>query len=515
VQPVSDAVGDVAGLSEEGADINQGDTVTGDANKMMRAYMSLETASFVIDSLRQLPGRKSLVLISGGLPVLDVQAGTAAGDVSHLINRLTDKATRAGVAIHTMDIQGLSGLVGVARFTDTPGKSMLGTTVSGLRAGRGNSTPGFGRVADERLLGNSNIVQDQLGLRQLASDTGGIAVLNRNNLSEGLERIVEASEGYYLLAYTPPDSRFDGSFRKVDVRVKRAGLKVYSRRGYLAREEAGAPASSSRQTRLLEAIKSPLARRDIEMDARLLYKAVPPDKGAIDIHLAIDPGKLMFEESGAKRRINFDVAGFVFDEMGRLRGGFDETIDASLNDQEYSRMMKGGLAYSAKTTLPAGAYQIRLAVRDNRTGQIGTMSRYIEIPDLATGRLSASSLLLGAVPAADVAATQPVPLGANRRVLRTHDLRYAVMIYNAKLKDGKPQLLCQLAVSQNHRVVFKEAEEPVPASGSNKEHIIKVGQLGLGRVKPGRYTMTLVIKDLLSGKKSQTITRSADFIVVD
>jgi VWFA-related protein len=514
-QPLNDAVGDVAGMSEEGADVNEGDTVTGDINKMLRAYMSLGTASFVIDSMKELPGRKSLVLVSGGLPLLDVQAGTAVGDVSHFVNQLSDKATRAGVAIHTMDLQGLSGQTGVARFNDTPARSMIPTAAGGFRTGRGNSRPGFGRGPDENMLGNNNILEEQLGLKAIATNTGGIAVMNRNSLNEGLEKIVEASDGYYLLAYTPPDSKFDGKFRKVDVKVKRAGLKVYSRRGYLAREDKGSDSVSSKQDQLLKAIKSPLARRDVEMDAMLLYKALPQAKGAIDIHLLIDSKKLNFEKAEGKHLAKLDIAGFVFDEMGKLRGGFSDTIDASLSELEYARVSKGGLTYSANTTLPAGAYQIRLAVRDNKTGSIGTMSRYLEVPDLSEGRLSASSLLLGAVPANDTKATNPLPLGADRRISRNHDLRYALLVYNARLKDGAPRLRCQLAISQNRRVIFKQAEEPVEAAGEGGEQFIKIGQLGLGRVSPGRYTLTLTVTDPLADKRSQIVVRNMDFIVVD
>ena len=64
------------------------------------------------------------------------------------------------------------------------------------------------------------------GLRVLANETGGIAVLNKNNFDEGLGKIIGASDAYYLLAYTPSDSNFKGDFRKVEIRVKNKDLKV-------------------------------------------------------------------------------------------------------------------------------------------------------------------------------------------------------------------------------------------------------------------------------------------------
>src|SRR5262249_47750579 len=54
-----------------------------DTNKVLRAFMALGTASFVIDSMKELPGRKAMVLVSGGLPVLGTGTGMVAGDVSY------------------------------------------------------------------------------------------------------------------------------------------------------------------------------------------------------------------------------------------------------------------------------------------------------------------------------------------------------------------------------------------------------------------------------------------------
>ena len=514
-----------------------------DANKTLRGLMSLGTASFVVDSMKQLPGRKSLVLISGGLPIFSSQAGTALDNISIFLNQLTDRATRAGVAIHTLDIRGLQAQSAVASFTDTPGRSGLRSSAGAMNApitGRaqvqvqgGDVVSGgpesFGRVPDQSQFGYNNPLDAtgaHMGLRILSSNTGGISVLNRNDFNAGLERIVNANEAYYLLAYTPFDNKFNGDFRKVEVKVKGEGLRVYSRRGYLAREDKATAAPATKQEQLLVAIKSPLARRDIELDLMLLYRAAaaPPDKaqgsaqaswGAIDINLMVDPKKLQFEQIGDKQQTSYDVAGFVFDELGRQRGGFSETITAALTPAEYRQVSKTGISYSASSTLPPGAYQLRLAVRDNKSGSIGTMYRYLEVPDLSKGRLTASSLLLGAVPPNETTATKPTPITGSRQISRKQDVRYAVIIYNAKQKDGKPQLKTQLTISQNGQVIHKEQEEALETNLRNSAQFIKVGQLGLSGVRPGRYTMTLVVTDTLADKKAQTVTRNMDFVVVN
>ncbi|MFY9608011.1 MAG: VWA domain-containing protein [Blastocatellia bacterium] len=491
----------------EAADIN---SPLEDTNKAFRAYMSLGTASFVIDSMKQLPGRKSLVLISGGLPVFGSRPGSESTSITYFLNVLSDNATRAGVAIHTMDIRGLEAYRAVSSFEDTPARGMVDTGTAGNAGGAGS----FGRTADQSLLGN-NPIESHQGLRMLSAATGGIAVLNKNNFDEGLGQIVSANDGYYLLAYTPENAKFDNKFRKVEIKVKRDGMKVYNRRGYYAREDRPDAAPATKRDEILAAVKSPLARRDISLDAMVLYKAAPPSQGTIDVHMVIDPKKLQFDVVDAKQETNFDVVGFVFDELGKLRGGFSETVTASLTPEEFKRVSAGGLPYSANTTLPAGTYQLRLAVRDNKSNQIGTMSRYLEVPDLSTGRIAASSLLLGAVPPGEIKATNPTPILANRQIGRTQDLRYATIIYNAKLKDGKPQVRTQLIISQNGQEIYKEPEGPLTAAGNDTKQLLKWGQLGLKGVKPGRYTLTLVITDPLADKKSQTITRNMDFVVVN
>lgn len=488
-----------------------------ETNKMLRSYMCLGTASFVVDSMGQLPGRKSLILISGGLPILSPQQGSVAGNVSNSLNLLTDKASRAGVAIHTMDIRGLQAHSAMASFADTPGKSGLAAPNqdSPMRLPTGG---GFGRTTDESMFGYKNPFdqsQGHQGLRALAYATGGIPVLNKNDFNAGLGRILDSSEGYYLLAYTPLDGKFDGNFRRLDLKVKGEDLRVYNRRGYMAREDKLSSTPATKDEQLLAAIRSPLARRDVDLDAMLLYKGTASEQAAIEIHMVIDPGKLSFETADNKRQTNFDIAGFVFDELGKMRGGFSETVTAGLTKEQYDRIKAGGFTYTANTTLDPGIYQVRLAVRDNKTGNVGTLSRYLEVPTLAKGRLAASSMFIGAVPANNTKAANAAPISASRTLSRKQDLRYAVLIYNARLKDAKPQVRTQLVISQNGQIIFKEPEETLAVVSNNASQLVKIGQLGLSSVKPGRYNLSLIVTDTLADKKAQTITRSMDVVVVE
>ena len=470
--------------------------------------LALSVSNFVIDSLRQIPGRKSLVLISGGLPLFDLtRSGAVVGDISQIFRTLTDNATRSGVVVNTMDVRGLKAQGAVARYTDTPGKSALG---GGTFAGGDVST--VGRGYDETLLGTRSLTE-QLTLTSLASITGGVSVVNSNNFSTGLDKVLNRSRGYYRLAYRPSE-KFDNKFHKVEVKVRRGGTRVYAAEGYYAREDSTGGART-KEEEIMAAARSPLARRDLDMAAELQYKFSPDNQAMLDINAFIDAHKLNFKRMPeGKYQTSFDIVAFVLDQLGRTRGGISQTASANLSEEEYRRALATGISYTASTQLPPGYYQVRLVMRETDTGNIGTVSRYFEVPDLTNKQLTMSSVLLYATdPSGGKSATDQLP--ATRVISRSKDLRYAAIVYNAKADNNRPQLRSRLVISQGGKILFQEPEQPLETRGSAEGQYVKVGQLGLLKVSPGRYVLTLVVTDPLADKKHQTVTRSIDFTVVN
>jgi hypothetical protein len=109
----------------------------------------------------------------------------------------------------------------------------------------------------------------------------------------------------------------------------------------------------------------------------------------------------------------------------------------------------------------------------------------------------------------------PEQLGPTRVISRKHDLRYAVIVYNPKLESGKPLAKSQLQISLGGKILFKEPEQKIQTPARDQGQFIKVGQIGLSKVNPGRYVLTLVVSDPLADKKRQIVSRSVDFTVVD
>ena len=481
-------------------------------NQVPRSIVALSVSNQVVDALRQIPGRKNLVLISGGLPLFDLsRGGSVVGDVSNLFERFADNATRSGVVINTMDIRGLQTAGAVASFVDTPGRSGLLSSAEEVSRNRINDA-GFGRGMDTARLGDKPPTE-LLTLRELAGRTGGVAVVNSNNFAAGLDKVLNRSRGYYRLAYRPSE-RFDNKFHKVDVKVRRAGTRIFSSEGYVAREDKSV-AAASKEDQIVNAAISPLAQRSLDVAAELQYKFAD-SQAQLDINAFVNARKLNFKRSDdGKYQASFDVVGFVFDQVGRSRGGISQTVNANLTEEEYKRALLTGITYTASTQAPPGYYQVRLVVRETETGKMGTVSRYFEVPDLSNKHLTMSSILLYEVNPATAGKSAPAQLSAARVISRKQDLRYAAVIYNAKTDGGKPQVRSKLIISQDGKILFQEPEQQLTTPGSGAGQLVRVGQLGMSKVSPGRYVLTLVTTDPLADKKRQTVSRSVDFTVVN
>jgi len=505
VHDTSEDIGDMkidSGLFPEGA--------AEGANQVPRAFLALSVSTLIVDNLREIPGRKNLVLLSGGLPMFDLtKEGRFGGDIGQLFRRLTDNAIRSGVVINTMDVRGLNTGGAVAKFVDTPAKSALG---GGSLAGT-DENASFARSADTSLLGAKPLT-NELTLRALASHTGGVSVVNTNNFGTGLDKVLSRSRGYYRLAHRPSE-KFDNKFHKIEIKVRRDGMRVYAAKGYLAREDK-TNGTRTKEEEIVAAARSPLARRELEVAAELQYRFSPTNQAQLDINTVIDAHKLNFTRTtDGKYQTSMDVVGFVFDQLGRSRGGISQTVNADLSEENYQRALASGISYTASTELPPGYYQVRLVVREITTGNTGTVSRYFEVPDLANKQLTMSSLLLYAVNPSPGSKNVPEQLSAARVISRKQDLRYAGIVYNAKLDNGKPKLRSRLIISQGDKMLFQEPEQPFESPGGAPGHFVKVGQIGLSKVPAGRYVLSLVITDPLADKKRQIVARSVDFTVVN
>ena len=210
-----------------------------DFERGFRAIGVLDTLKNASEFLASVRGRrKAVVFFSEGIdyPITDLFGSQNASDVIRATRDAVSMAARANVNYFTIDPRGLVGMT--SEFMDmqgsgspelaggppllSPGTNAPITSITGGQGGMFN--------AHTELMHEFQLSQGSL--RTLAEETGGIASVDSNSLTTAFERIVEANSRYYVLGYYPPTHPRDGRFHKIEVRVKRPGLRVQARRGY-------------------------------------------------------------------------------------------------------------------------------------------------------------------------------------------------------------------------------------------------------------------------------------------
>jgi VWFA-related protein len=168
---------------------------------------TLKAMQGLLTGLARVPGRKSVLFMTEGFFFEESWAD---------LRILVGQAARANVRIYTIDALGLR------RGSD-------GTELSSM-----NPLETTGQVP----LGAYNTTEE--GPNMLANDTGGYVIRKTNDFAAAMTEIARDAGSYYVLGFSPPESALTGRFRDITVKVKRSGLKVRARRGYLAAKAGGA-----------------------------------------------------------------------------------------------------------------------------------------------------------------------------------------------------------------------------------------------------------------------------------
>jgi VWFA-related protein len=238
--------------------------------KTDRILGALGALNHVVGAMREMPGRKSIVLFSDGM-VLHYSE-----QLKQALHQLVDRADRAGTVIYTMLTSGVLPLQLDAqdRLNKTSPADPGGTLE--LKSLTQVGSPGSRDVEYNKAI---------QGLAQIAVETGGIAFEPGNSLNFGMARVLEDQEGYYLIAYKPDASTFqtqNGSrgYHKIQVKVMRPGLHVRSRVGFLgATDEETRPRLDTPEAQLRAAMLSPFNASDVRLRLTALYAEVPNQGG--------------------------------------------------------------------------------------------------------------------------------------------------------------------------------------------------------------------------------------------
>ncbi|MEP6769525.1 MAG: VWA domain-containing protein [Acidobacteriota bacterium] len=323
--------------------------------RMYAEQIKVEVANLLRDmsaeltTLTALPGKRAFLLISGGF---DMQPGSAmmqyalgnfslssydAGNMGKDVQGLIRRANATDVTFYTVDARGLTAEGGSAGGDDP----LL-------------NRPGVAFFARQ---------DSQAGLQSLATETGGIALLNTNALTSGLQRVYQDASTYYSVGVNLSNLPGNG-FRDVRVTVTRPGVNVRSRRSFALRSpvERGGDVAQA-------ALRSNIQYRGIPVQLSTAPATKDKKYYTMPVVVSLPASALTFLPEGTSRKASADVYIGVMDDSGRMSEISREEASFTLPPDAPAN---APVRYTAKLQLRKGNARLVVNVRDKETGKMGT-----------------------------------------------------------------------------------------------------------------------------------------------
>jgi VWFA-related protein len=506
---------------------------------------------FILQGMRDLPGRKSMVLLSDNLPLDipdldslergpikpqapgsdDPNADKVRGiDETHfgnegVLRRTAEIANRSSVVIYSVDTRGIqaSGLTATDNLTPSGPVTRP--------AGTGYLSTSALRMLNDR---RAQMQDARGGMSLLARQTGGFLISNANDF--GLPRMMQDQEGYYLIGYRPSGETFNRAFHHIKARVKRPGLALRTREGFFGLNDKDVmPIKPTNRDQMNAALMSPFGKVDIDLRMTALFANTKSAGSAVRclIHFKADALTFTAEPDGA-RQAKFNLSGILFGDNGGVVDQVSETRTLRLSGKGYDRAQREGLVYQLDLQVKKpGTYQFRVAVQDTTSSKTGTAGQIVEIPDLRKRRLAISGITISTGAPLSSSPTDQNSSGrsgskqdadengishlAIRRFQQSSNLFYAYVIYMAQVDKttGSPKLTAEAKIFHEGKLIYAGALKAIDTAGqADLDRISASGGLQLNSLKPGEYVLQIVVKDPLADEKLGTATQWIDFEIV-
>jgi VWFA-related protein len=482
---------------------------------------SINAIRFILRGMRDLPGRKSMIIVSDNLPmerqegapvdfgfkrpvrenanVIDVWTQTTS--YRDGLHGLAEQAIRSSVVIYGVSAQQIqtTGAQPADEISFPPPRMARGANPE-----QQNSLQKLMNTRSLELRKNVD------GAELLAKETGGFVIRNRNDF--GVDRVLEDQNGYYLIGYRPAAETFNRRFHKIQARVKRGGLTVRTRAGFYGVTEEPAVGPAAESDRLNKALTSPFGANDVTVRLATLFANDPVRGSLLRTFINVDAKDLTFtQEAEGTQVAKFDLSSVVFSDNGALINRQDQVATLRLRGRPYERALREGVVYGIDLPLKrAGAVQVRVAVRDSGSQRVGAAGQFVQAPDIGDGTLALSGIVLYAekLNAEDDETRRALVL---RRFHPGASLVFGYTIYNAGIekKTRLPNLTTQTVVFRDSIKIYSSDRSPVAATDYADLARINTGaRLQLGpALTPGEYVVQIVVEDAIAKRIATQVTQ--------
>jgi VWFA-related protein len=334
-----------------------------------RQLAALQTAAKMLGSLNE---KKSLIYFASGLKL-------NGADNQAQLHATINAAIRAGVSFWPIDARGLVAQAPLGDATrGSPGGAVMYTGASAMAL-------------------TTNFQQSQDTLWALASDTGGKALLDYNDLSKGLLQAEQSITSYYIIGYYTTNQNPDGKFRRIKVSLNN-GLtaNLDFRQGYYAGKQFAKFTTAEKERQLEDALLLGDPITELTIALELDYFQLNRAEYFVPLVVKIPGKELALAKRGGAEHTLLDFIGEIKDDFGTTISNVRDKVDIKLSDATAAELAKRPIQYDTGFTLLPGKYKIKFLARDAETGRIGTYETPFVIPNLnkEDKRIPISSVVL-------------------------------------------------------------------------------------------------------------------------
>ena len=369
-----------------------------DSRTIDRDLLTLENFNRLATFLNSFPGRKNVIWFSEAFPL--VTSGSFDPRLGDAARRTMDMLAAARVALYPVDASGAAPQQVYMAQTNMPSTvhdpATLQNALNGSRLGEDQ----------ER---NAN----QETMKMIAEATGGKAFVNGNGLAKIVGDVTASSANFYSLSYTPTDTKMDGSYRGIEVKVAGGKYKLLYRRGYIAMgNDLPGSGMMQREKAIQElAEKNPgqvnplLPFMDLGMpqSQQILYEAKiqpvpvgdakPGDlKDATTrytVDFAVDAKDLKLPQGpDGVRAGTLNISLIAYDRYGNVVSRKDHIVQLNVKPDVWAVYQNTGVQLHAEIAVPKGNYWLRTGIFDKQSRKVGTME--VALAGVTTGKSAAA-----------------------------------------------------------------------------------------------------------------------------
>jgi VWFA-related protein len=380
-----------------------------DLERDVRGNASLFGLFALARQQQRLAGRKAIVYFSEGLQV--------PVPLEQMFRSVVSEANRANLSVYSVDARGLRSTSDLDRAR-TDIRDSAENVRRQVQSRGGRAVTREDAVAPE--VAEAAIHLDVQGmLEALSADTGGRLIANSNDVHAGLERVMDDMSGYYEITYDPQLAEFDGSFRRIELKVHRPGVRVQTRSGYFALPPGEGAVNFPWELALARALRATPVARDFDLHAAAYRFGVEAEGVRYTLVAEFPLGSLSFEEKGGTRRAHFSLMAVVRDAAGAVQERFSQDSPVEVKERDLEALRRGNAVFTRTFRLAPGRYALELVAFDQRAGKASVRkSVLIVAPRSALPSLSSLAVVRRLEPVAEgtPGSADPMRFGGKRIV---------------------------------------------------------------------------------------------------